>query len=172
MNNNFDAAFHWLMEEEGGFSNDPRDNGGMTMLGVTQVNWEDFIGRKVDEKEMRSLTPDIVKPFYKARYWNRVKGDALPSGVDYCVFDMAVNSGPGLACKFIQRVCAVPDDGVIGPKTLDAINSDRPTELINGFCDDRIDFLRKLSDFKHFGKGWTDRIERIRKRSLGLTKLI
>lgn len=168
MNKNWDAAFDWLIKEEGGFSNDPHDNGGMTMLGVTQKNWQDFVGRPVTEKEMRALTPDIVKPFYKSRYWAKVKGDNLPSGVDYCVFDMAANSGPFLASKFIQRVCAVTADGIIGPKTLDAINADDPKELINAFCDDRLQFLKGLSDFKYYGKGWTDRVERVRKRSLSL----
>ena len=168
MNKNWDAAFTWLMEEEGGFVNDPRDNGGMTNLGVTQANWEAYIGRPVSEQEMRALTPDVVKPFYQARYWARVKGDGLPNGVDYCVFDMAVNSGGSLACKFIQRVCAMTDDGVIGPKTLDAIHSDDPAELINAFCDMRLDFLRGLSSFKTFGRGWTDRVERVRQRSLAL----
>jgi len=65
----------------------------------------------------------------------------LPSGVDYCVFDMAVNSGPAQAARFIQRVCAVTADGIIGQKTLDAIHSDDPSELINAFCNDRLEWL-------------------------------
>ena len=165
---NWDASFNWLMEDEGGFVNDPRDKGGMTNLGVTQANWEAYVGRPVVEKEMRALTPDVVKPFYKARYWNKIKGDGLPSGVDYCVFDMAVNSGPGQAARFIQRVCAVTADGIIGPKTLDAIHSDDPAELINAFCDDRLEWLKTLSSFKTFGKGWTARVERVRSRALSL----
>ena len=168
MMKNWDASFNWLMEDEGGFVNDPRDKGGMTNLGVTQANWEAYVGRPVVEKEMRALTPDVVKPFYKTRYWNKIKGDGLPSGVDYCVFDMAVNSGPGQAARFIQRVCAVTADGIIGPKTLDAIHSDDPAELINAFCDDRLEWLKTLSSFKTFGKGWTARVERVRSRALSL----
>ena len=168
MNKNYDQSFDWLMEDEGGFVNDPRDNGGMTNLGVTQANWEAYIGHPVDKKDMQALTPDVVKPFYKARYWARIKGDGLPNGLDYCVFDMAVNSGTGMASKTIQRVCAVPDDGIIGPKTLNAIHADDPAELINAFCDMRLDFLRGLSSFKTFGKGWTARVERVRSRALSL----
>lgn len=171
MNKNWNAAFDWLIHDEGGFVNDFRDRGGMTNLGVTQANWQSYVNREVDETEMRALTPDIVKPFYQSRYWIKIKGDSLPSGLDYCVFDMAVNSGTGLASKFIQRICAVPNDGVIGPKTLDAIHSDDPTELINAFCDERLEFLRGLSSFKTFGKGWTDRVGRVRQRSLSLRSL-
>jgi lysozyme family protein len=165
---NWEAAFQWLIEEEGGFANDPRDNGGMTMLGVTQANWEAYVGRQVDEKEMRALTPDVVKPFYQTRYWNKIKGDGLPSGVDYCVFDMAVNSGPVQAARFIQRVCAVPVDGIIGPKSLDAIHADDPAELIEAFCSDRLSFLKSLSGFATFGRGWTVRVERVQRRALSL----
>ena len=168
MNKNWEAAFQWLMKEEGGFVNDPRDKGGATNMGVTQAAWEEYIGHSVTESSMKALTMGMVKPFYQSRYWARIKGDGLPSGVDYCVFDMAVNSGPAQAARFIQRVCAVTADGIIGQKTLDAIHSDDPAELINAFCNDRLEWLKTLSGFKTFGRGWASRIERVRKRALTL----
>ena len=83
MKENWDACFAMVLKHEGGFVNHPKDPGGMTNLGVTRTNWELYLNRDVTEAEMRALTPEMVKPFYKKNYWDRIKGDALPSGVDY-----------------------------------------------------------------------------------------
>jgi hypothetical protein len=93
MRENWDDCFEMVLKHEGGYVNDPRDPGGRTNLGVTQRAWEAYWNRKSSEEEMRKLTPGIVKPFYKAMYWDKIRGDDLPSGVDYAAFDLAVNSG-------------------------------------------------------------------------------
>ena len=95
MNGNFEQCLALVLHSEGGFVNNPQDPGGMTNLGVTKVTYEGYVNRHVDEAEMRSLTPDLVAPLYKKMYWDRIKGDDLPVGVDYCLFDLAVNSGVG-----------------------------------------------------------------------------
>ena len=70
---------------------------------------------------MRALTPADVAPLYKRKYWDKIKGDDLPNGVDYVVFDAAINSGPGRAAKWLQACVGVEPDGGIGPKTLSAV---------------------------------------------------
>ena len=94
MNSNFERCLQHTLKEEGGFVNNPKDPGGMTNLGVTKRTYEQYVGHPVDEETMRGLTPEMVAPLYKKMYWDVVKGDQLPDGVDYCVFDVAVNSGP------------------------------------------------------------------------------
>ena len=101
--------------------NHPKDPGGMTNLGCTKKVWEEHCGHEVDEKTMRALTPADVAPLYKTKYWDKVRGDELPSGVDYAVFDAAINSGPGRAAKWLQTCVGVEPDGGIGPKTLAAV---------------------------------------------------
>jgi lysozyme family protein len=158
MKENWEKSFALVLKSEGGYVNNPKDPGGMTNLGVTKRNWEVFLNRDVTEAEMRALTPDAVKPFYKAMYWDKIKGDELPSGVDYAAYDLAVNSGTGKAAKFLQEIAGVTADGAIGPKSLEAIKSCDPEQTIDALCDMRLDFLKRLSTFETFGKGWSIRV--------------
>lgn len=165
MKENWDNCFAMVLKHEGNFVNHPKDPGGMTNLGVTRTNWELYLGRKVTEDEMRALTPDVVKPFYKKNYWDKIKGDDLPSGVDYAAYDLAVNSGTGRAAKYLQQIAGVTADGVIGPKSLEAIKSCDPEETVDAICDMRMDFLKGLNTFETFGKGWSIRVSDVKAKA-------
>jgi len=168
MRTNFETALAHLLSYEGGFVNHPADPGGMTNLGVTKKVWEEWRGQRVDEAEMRALTPEKVGPLYKAKYWDMVQGDRLPHGVDMCVFDCAVNSGVKRASKLLQRAVNVEDDGVIGRATIAAVESLNADEVIDRFCAERLTFLESLPTFATFGEGWTNRITQVREESLNL----
>jgi len=161
MKDNFDAALKAILHHEGGFSDHPQDPGGMTNLGVTKRVWEEWVGHEVDEKTMRGLTPEIVGPMYKAKYWDKIRGDDLPAGVDYCVFDAAVNSGPGRAVKWLQGCVGVDQDGGIGPKTLAAVAAFDPKELVEDYAKRRLSFLMDLKTWPTFGKGWGRRVAEV-----------
>ena len=160
MKENFDLALRALLKHEGGFSNHPADPGGMTNLGVTKTVWEEWVGHEVDEKTMRALTPEIVGPMYKAKYWDKIKGDDLPDGVDYAVFDAAVNSGPGRAAKWLQACVGVEQDGGIGPKTLQAVFA-FGGDLVEDYGKRRLSFLMDLPHWATFGKGWSRRVAEV-----------
>jgi len=168
MNENWDECFAMVIKSEGGFVNNPKDPGGMTNLGVTRTAWQGYLNRDVTEAEMRALTPEMVKPFYKAFYWDRIKGDMLPPGVDYAAYDLAVNSGPHKAAQYLQEIAGVPVDGMIGPKSLEAIKSCNAEETADAICDMRLDFLKKLSTFGTFGRGWTDRVGRVKAKAISM----
>ena len=154
----FDPALRLLLRHEGGFVNHPSDPGGMTNLGVTKAVWEAHKGAPVTEADMRALTPEAVQPVYKARYWDAIQGDALPYGLDYCMFDCAVNSGPGRAIKLLQYVLYTKVDGVLGKHTLAALQRADPTGLIEDYSQKRLDFLKSLPTWTTFGKGWGQRV--------------
>jgi lysozyme family protein len=159
---NFDKAFLETLKHEGGLVNHPRDPGGMTNLGVTKRVWEDYTGRQASETDMRALTPEKVKPLYRERYWDRVRGDDLPSGVDFAIYDFAVNSGPARAVRFAQKIAGATQDGAMGPKTLAKIkeycDAKGDEAFIQAYTDARMDFLQGLSTFNTFGRGWTRRV--------------
>lgn len=155
-----------LLKHEGGFVNHPEDPGGMTNLGVTKAVYEDWLDRKVDESEMRSLSAEDVAPLYKARYWDRAKCDELPSGVDWSVFDWSVNSGVGRAAKALQRFVGVEADGSIGPMTIQAVKMYQASEIIEAMGKMRQDFYEGLSTFETFGRGWTRRNEETTAKAL------
>ena len=168
MKENWDSCFNMVMKNEGGFVNNSHDPGGMTNLGVTKAAIEAYLGRTVDVTFMRSLTPDCVKPFYKSHYWDKIKGDQLPAGVDYAAYDLAVNSGTGRAAKYLQEIAGVFADGVIGPKSLEAIKSCDPEQTVDALCDMRLDFLKRLPTFETFGKGWSRRVAEVKDKASGM----
>ena len=157
MKSNFDKCLAMLLEHEGGYVNSKHDRGGMTNLGVTKRVYDEWIGRESTEQEMRDLTPDDVAPIYKKNYWDRVKGDQLPSGVDWCAFDWAVNSGSGRPAKAIQRAVGATQDGAIGNQTLGLVAEKDPKFIIDYVYTVRQAFYESLDDFKHFGRGWSRR---------------
>jgi lysozyme family protein len=161
MKDNFTDSLARVLASEGGFVNHPSDPGGMTNLGCTKAVWEEFVGHPVSEADMRALTPDLVAPLYKRKYWDKVSGDQLPKGLDYAVFDAAINSGPGRAAKWLQEVAGVTADGAIGPATLAAVNAKPIHHLIAQYNDKRLQFLEKLPTWGTFGKGWGNRVSHV-----------
>ena len=168
MKENFESCLKSVLHHEGGYVNHPSDPGGMTNLGVTKRVWEEWVGHEVDEKTMRALTPEIVGPMYKAKYWDKIKGDDLPAGVDYCVFDAAINSGPGRAAKWLQAAVGVEPDGGIGPKTLQAVAGMDANELVSAYNDRRLSFLHDLPTWPTFGKGWARRVAEVKAAGLDM----
>jgi lysozyme family protein len=168
MKENFESCLKSVLHHEGGYVNHPSDPGGMTNLGVTKRVWEEWVGHEVDEKTMRALTPEIVGPMYKAKYWDKVKGDDLPAGVDYCVFDAAINSGPSRAAKWLQAAVGVEPDGGIGPKTLQAVAGMDANELVSAYNDRRLSFLHDLPTWNTFGKGWARRVAEVKAAGLDM----
>jgi lysozyme family protein len=165
MKENFDASFARIIKSEGGYVNDPADRGGETNLGVTIGAWGAYLGRAIQPGEMKALTVDTVKPFYKSMYWDKVKGDDLPVGVDYCIFDFAVNAGVGRAAKFLQRAVGAVDDGVIGSGTLGRVAKADPAVLLKNFAEQKQGFYKGLATNnptqQKFLKGWLARVDHV-----------
>jgi len=166
MQSNFNRSLLLLLQHEGGYVNHPSDPGGMTNLGVTAKVWESWVGHPVDEKQMKALTSDDVAPLYKRKYWDACRADELVSGLDYAVFDCAVNSGVGRAVKLLQGCVGVTVDGGIGPATMAAVNKTDPISLIEDFSNARLNFLQALNTWSTFGKGWERRVNEVEAESL------
>lgn len=165
MKPNFDTALALVLEHEGGYVNHKLDPGGATNKGVTQAVYNAH--RKMRGRgpmSVKYISPEETRAIYKFQYWDKVQGDLLPRGLDYAVFDFAVNSGVGRAAKYLQAVVGVKQDGVIGSVTLAAI--DNPAKTINALCDRRMGFLRNLGTFMTFGRGWTRRVQGVRANAL------
>src|SRR5690606_2865251 len=107
---------------------------------------------------VKQLTRDEAADIYRALYWNAVRGDELPAGLDLALFDYAVNSGPARAIKAVQTIVGTKVDGVLGPLTLRAIEQCAVPGLVAELCDGRLTFLQRLATFAVFGKGWTGRV--------------
>ena len=168
MKENFEASLAAVLHHEGGWSFHKDDPGGMTNLGCTKQVWEEHCGHEVTEKAMRALTPADVAPLYKRKYWDKIKGDSLPLGVDYTTFDAAINSGPGRAAKWLQACVGVEPDGDIGPKTLAAVAAFDAATLVDDYGKRRLSFLLDLKTWATFGKGWSRRVAEVKTKATSM----
>jgi lysozyme family protein len=169
MKANYPAAFEAMQKHEGGYVNHPRDPGGATNRGVIQRVYDGYRERRGLEKRSVKFIEDAeVRDIYRAQYWNAVRGDELPSGIDYCVFDFGVNSGPSRAVKFLQAALEIKQDGLVGEATLAAAARASSRTVIETICRARMSFLRGLPTWKTFGKGWTSRVEGVQRLALRL----
>lgn len=170
----YDFVFGQVLGHEGGFQNDARDRGNWTTgvigkgqnkgtkFGITAMSYPDL--------DIRNLTIAQAKDVYRRDYWDRLKLDRVPAGVDLALFDFAVNSGRDRAAKTVQVSVDVDADGLIGNETIAAINAADPNDLAAEICDRRMSFLRSLPTFKTYGKGWTTRVAGVRKVALQMVK--
>ncbi len=171
MKANFQKCLSLVLVHEGGFVNHPADPGGATNKGVTLATYRAYVKKNGTVEDLKNITQAQVATVYKKHYWDAVRGDDLPSGVDYAVFDFAVNSGPGRAAKYLQAVVGVSHDGVIGPATLAAVRGADPSLVINLLCDRRMAFLQALSTWKTFGKGWSRRVLEVRSEAIKMVSV-
>ena len=155
---NYDKCLETILHHEGGYVNHPKDPGGETNLGVTKRVYEDWGGTK----DMKDLTVDDVAPIYRKNYWDRMKCDDIPAGLDLCVFDFGVNAGTGRSAKYLQTMIGTVADGGIGPNTLRAldtyIDANGVEGAIKNFQEARQGYYESLSTFETFGRGWTRRV--------------
>jgi lysozyme family protein len=165
---NFKACLELVLKSEGGWVNNPNDPGGETNLGVTKHVWEEYVGHPVES--LKKLTEADVAPLYELKYWRPCYGEVLPRGLDFVVFSMGVNAGPGRSVKLLQSAIGVVPDGVIGPRTRGLISDSNCATLIAKFSEARRQYYGALKTFPIFGKGWLARVDREETEALNMAK--
>ncbi|QOF68972.1 glycoside hydrolase family 108 protein [Actinobacillus sp. GY-402] len=145
--------FDRLIGHEGGYVNDPQDPGGETNWGVTKrtARANGYQG------SMRTMTRDDAYQIYHSAFWVRYKCAKMPNAVAFQFFDGCVNHGYGNAARLLQKAVGVAQDGIIGEKTLAAINAKSVNDVLMLFNAHRIKFYTQLSNFNRYGKGWVNR---------------
>lgn len=170
MKSNYSRCLDEVLRYEGGYVNHPSDPGGATNMGVTQKTYDAWRRKQgAPTQSVRHIARAEVEAIYAQEYWSKVRGDELPRGVDLAVFDFAVNSGVSRSAKYTQALVGTAQDGIIGPQTLAAIE-DYDGKLNLDLCDRRMKFLKGLSTWPTFGKGWTNRVNSVRAVSEDMRK--
>ena len=167
---NFDRLFDVVAGHEGCFTDDPADpgnwTGGRPGVGVRRGTKFGISAAAYPDVDIACLTLDQAKALYRRDYWDRIAGDELPPALALLAFDAAINNGSGRAVRWLQQAAQVAQDGVIGPKTLDAIRliGERPggiTDLCAEFTAQRLMFMVALPSWRTFGLGWARRLCRL-----------
>lgn len=146
----FDQAFERLIGHEGGYVNDSRDPGGETKFGISR--------RSYPGEDIAGMTLERAKAIYLRDFWGPAGCDAVPDGVRFDLFDMAVNSGKAPAVRALQRACGEREDGILGPRTLQAVQAMQPQRLLARFNGARLALLADLPTWPAFGRGWARRV--------------
>lgn len=173
---NFDRALSLVLQYEGGFTDDRRDPGNWTggKVGVGQLKGtkKGIAASSFPHLDIKNLTDAQIAEIYRAKYWNRVRGDELPSGIDLSTMDGGVNSGPARSVRWLQAVLGETQDGAVGPITLDAARKADAPKTIKAHCGKRLGFVQSLAIWNTFGKGWSRRIANVEATALSwvLTK--
>lgn len=155
---NFDQSLAFVLVHEGGYVDNPKDPGGATNKGITLKTYSAHLGRMANKAELQQISDHTVATIYRRNYWDAARCNVLPAGLDYALFDFAVNSGVSRAVRTLQGLVGVAQDGVIGDITMDAIRRRKVPDLIEALCIARMKFVRGLKTWPTFGKGWTRRI--------------
>lgn len=156
-----DGVRHLFMHE-GGYTNDPRDPGGPTNFGITLKDYRLYINPRGQAEDVRNMTVAQARAIYKSKYWDAMRCDSLPAGVDYVMFDYGVNSGIGRAGKVLRRLLGLPDNtGVVTDAVIAATLKRDPAELVRAIDAERLAFLKHLKTWPVFGKGWGRRVAEV-----------
>jgi lysozyme family protein len=164
----FHHAVEVVLQHEGGFAHHPKDPGGATKFGITRETLSRARGRSASAEDVRALTRPEAVTVYRGLYWDVVRADELPPGLDLAVFDLAVNSGPVRATRMLQTVLGVAADGIVGPETLSAAWQSDPVETIRRLTRARLGFLGRLATWPVFGRGWRRRVLAVEQGALRL----
>jgi len=174
MRENWHQIERMAIASEGGYTADPRDPGNWT---GGKINAGRLLGTKYGiaantygHLDIKNLTREQAVAIYKRDYWDKISGDSLPAGLDYSVFDFALNSGVRRAVIELQKLVGVPADGVMGGKTLDAVKRTDAKQLIGHYNARRLEFMRGLKNWPVHGKGWTDRVNKVRSASIRMAE--
>jgi lysozyme family protein len=165
--NRFDVCNERVLVHEGGYVFHPKDSGGPTMNGITQRTYDKWLNdRFLPSKPVKSMTPNERDLIYHERYWLPCGADRMPVGVDYAVYDAAVNSGVAQAIKWLQQSVGVKADGIIGTQTLKAVGSVSSAYAIVGLCELRLAAMLGFKGWAVFGKGWEMRVENVKEQAI------
>lgn len=167
---NYENCLKCVLDSEGGYINHPSDPGGATNFGITKQAWADYLKIPVSNLDIKNLDNKLVADFYKKKYWDVCKCDLLPAGIDYCVFDYAVHSGPSRAIKTLQKSLDLVVDGIIGSQTLSKVQNLKDKKIIvMRICAQRMVFLKSLAQYPIFGKGWLSRVMKVQSKAMGVS---
>lgn len=166
----YPQAIRLIFRHEGGYVDHPLDPAGATNRGITRATLAAWRGRPVSKAEVMALSEREAADIYRERYWNAVRADDLPAGVELVVFDAAVNSGPARAARWLNQALGLGAQARISDRTLQAAASHDPGELIRAYGRTRLGFLQRLRTWGTFGRGWGRRVRETEEAALALAR--
>lgn len=163
------ACLAETLKWEGGWSNVPQDPGGPTMRGIIQREYTAYRQRKgLPNRSVRLIADDELQEIYRTGYWDPVRAEELPPGVDLVMFDYAVHSGPGRAIMSAQLAMGMPINGRMTSGLVVALQTADPVQTVEKIMAERLAFLQRLGTWRYFGVGWGRRCAGVKATALAM----
>lgn len=158
----FEQAFDRLIGHEAGYSDDPGDpgnwTGGRRNAGILKGTKYGIAANTYPDVDIKALTLEQAKAIYRRDWWDKIGADELDSAIVFQMWDFAVNAGMGTASRLLQRVAGVPEDGIVGPRTIAAVKAIDKNDVLLRYTAARLRYYTSLSTWPSYGKGWTNRV--------------
>lgn len=158
----FETTFSRTIGHEGKFQANPKDRGNWTSgkegVGELKGTKWGLAAMTYPHLDIANITLEQAKEIYYNDWWLKLKMERWPNVIKYQMFDAAFNHGTGRANQFLQFAARVKDDGVIGPKTITAVNMTDPNDLVLRFLAKRLRYFTEVKTWAEFSRGWSLRV--------------
>ena len=158
----FETTFNRTIGHEGKFQANPKDRGNWTSgkegVGELKGTKWGLAAMTYPHLDIANITLEQAKEIYYNDWWLKLKMERWPNVMKYQMFDAAFNHGTGRANQFLQYAARVKDDGVIGPKTITAVNMTDPNDLVLRFLAKRLRYFTEVKTWAEFSRGWSLRV--------------
>jgi Glycosyl hydrolase 108 len=142
---NFRRCVDIVLAQQGGFFVDPNNPGAATQFGLSLDVLKDWRkDQSLTTEDVGKLRPEEAREIYRTRYWNVLRCDDLPVGVDLVVFDFGVDTDPGRSAKMLQQVVGAAADGSIGDATIAATKAASRGDVVRDMSNRRLAYYRDL----------------------------
>ena len=156
----------FILKWEGGYSNDKDDLGGATYRGITLATFRSVYGQDKKAKDLKTMTDQQWQHIFKTLFWDAWKADRInDQNVANILVDWTWGSG-SYGIKIPQKVLGVAVDGIVGTKTLAAVNARDGKTLFHELKEERIAYIGRICKTRpqnrKFRQGWLNRIEALK----------
>ena len=175
MKSNLAQVMDWVFLHEGGYAERDSEPGGAVNMGISFTAYKDWWTKNKKEGEpsfedLKKLTREDAEGIYRDWFFTPVHFDTMPSGVDYALIDLAVNSGVGGCLRAVSKQLRFPSVSKMTPQLSWALRFRDSVAIINAICDARLALMKSSSKWSRFKDNWTRRVDKVRERALHLAR--
>lgn len=160
---NYKELVPFILKWEGGYTNNKNDAGGATNKGVTLATFRQFYGKDKTTADLKNITEAQWMHIFKVGYWDKWRADNIKSqSVANMLVDWLWHSGT-YGIRLPQKVLKVEIDGIVGDKTVAAVNAADSKKLFNALKAERLNYFDRIcansTKKRTFLNGWRNRVD-------------
>lgn len=164
MDINYPKIIAFVFRQEGGYTDHPSDPGGATNWGITIKDAQMYWKPGATKADVKAMPKSVAEDIYYKKYWLKVRGPDIASGLDACTMDSGVNSGTARSDKWLAK--AIGSTLKPYPELARLSHTVDLPKAVKAYCATRLSFLHGLKTWGVFGKGWGRRVAELQAMAL------